>query len=412
MSGVRRLAALPLVVGGCLYQGNPAYDDTGAEVGSVGTSTSTSTTTQPATTQGSVSTEGTTSTTTSDCVGGPADWWDTNWDYRRPVAFDTAGLDGELVDATILVALEPGAPDDSKLAVEGADVRFVGEDGEELAFHFDAYAQEQTKHAWVRVPSVSPGPTQTAWLYYGRPDAADGQDAQGAYDDDTAGVWHLSEPTGLHLDPATGVSCTWLGGGGGTQDAPGRVGRANEFDGAQDAVTCSEDHVGDTEFSTITAWVQLDLVGNNHQRIVSVESTGNPTRGLGLSVRRSDGAIGTRVTGFAYAAAPENMVVAGQWAFIAMRTRKSDTDGFVEVSKDAGPWEMIASGDTGMLGIDANTPLVLGKWPGPGPGTTATGIIDEVTVSMSLRSDDWVRAQYRSALGTMGTLGDEQSRCP
>lgn len=419
--------AATLLGGGCIVV-DPSYLGPHTGSGDVGTTSTRSSgsdvvptdgpsATDPATPLStSDGTESTSDSTSTTGCGDPArGWWDPGWSYRHRLSFDRSEQDEALLDFTVLIVLRQGEFDYSKAAPDGADLRLVDDDGSSaLPYHIERWDPAGDSTLWVRVPTIDAGATDDhIWLYYGNPRAPAARDLAGSWDDAYVGVWHLEESSGAHVDSTIGIGCLWAGGGAGSQDAPGQVAGAVDFDGIEDGIDCGNDQILDSEFHTITAWVRLDLLGDNHQSIVNVESTNNPFRGIGLYVRRMDGAIGKWLgNNYHYARMPENMVQADTWSFLAIRGRRGNPDGYLEVSQDGGPWETIRSGNTNNLELQPGTALLLGKWDGPGANVSTQGTIDEVRISNVARSDDWVRAHYLSSSEQFVSDAGEQPLCP
>jgi biopolymer transport protein ExbB len=312
----------------------------------------------------------------------------------------------------VLVTLDAETFDYAKAEPSGLDLRVIDDDGTTiLPHHIERWDPAGTSQVWVRVERIDAGSAEDhVWLYYGNDAAGDVLDPAGTYDAHHAGVWHLHETSGALVDSANDIACTWLGGGSGRQGAAGRIGGAVALDGNEDVVSCGEDRIPDTTESTITAWVRLSLTGDNHQAIVSVEHFPAPFPGLSLYISRDDGAIGTRIdNGYVYAQDPANLVAVEAWAFVAMRNHRHPTRGYVEVSRDGGAWETLVAGDTNDLRIEPGTALSFGQGAGPNEG--ARGLVDEISISSTVRSDAWIRAQYLSGLGSFVSIASEQS-CP
>lgn len=372
-------------------------------------------TTTPDTTTPDATTPGTTTSGNTGCEDLAGGWWDEGWPYRRRLDFDNSGQPQDLLDFTVLVVLAPASFDYTRAAPDGADLRFVdGDEASVLAHHVERWDPEGESYLWVKVPAIDASSTDDhVWLYYGNPGAPDLQDPAGSWDDAHVGVWHLEESAGAHFDSTVGISCDWQGGGGGSQDAVGRIAGAVDFDGDQNRLDCGINQIEDTTSHTITAWVRLDLLGDDNQQIVTVESTINPFRGIGLAVQRDDGAVGKWLdSGYDYAADPANQVEADVWSFVALRGHRANLGGFVEVSRDGGPWERVIEGNTNGLAIADDTALMIGGWEGLMETRRTQGSIDEVRISNVVRSAEWVRAQYLSDTEQLVTIEGEQPLCP
>jgi hypothetical protein len=339
------------------------------------------------------------------------DCWDASWSERKRLVFDNTAQTEALTDFAVLVTLNAGNIDYSLTQNGGQDLRFVQADGTVLAHEIESWNEAGESVVWVRVPTINGGSSADfVYMHYGNPSAQDAQAVANVWNAEYQGVWHLSEKSGPQVDSAKGSSCTWLGSGG-TQDAVGVIAGANNFDGTEDVIDCGTDNVADNQGNTITAWVNLSLTGNNDQCIVSIENFSAPFPGTSLYVRRTSGALGSyHENFFEYGAQASSIINPNEWSFVSIRSVNA-ADGVVEVSKNGGVWETIASGDTSDLQIPSGTPLTLGKWAGGGPGTSTNGLIDEIRISGVARSDDWIRAQYLSMSNSFVTFFEDEQDC-
>jgi len=129
-------------------------------------------------------------------------WYDTDWQYRRPVTVSNSGTTA-LTDYQILVSLDASFDFDNA-AVGGADVRFTGGDSTTLLpFWIETWDPVgETARIWVSVPSVPTGES-TLYLYYGNPGATAASDGDATFEffDDfespttALGYYSLSEAT-------------------------------------------------------------------------------------------------------------------------------------------------------------------------------------------------------------------------
>jgi hypothetical protein len=97
-------------------------------------------------------------------------WWDEAWTRRRLVTIDTTGLE-TANDIPVFV----GGLDRAQLVTEGgrmdgADLRFVSFDGQELLSHEVGPWTRAVAGAWVRVP-VLEAPVTRFWMYYANANA-------------------------------------------------------------------------------------------------------------------------------------------------------------------------------------------------------------------------------------------------
>lgn len=211
------------------------------------------------------------------CEAGAAPWWDPAWAHRRRIEVGPAAGEA-LVDAVVPVRLGAGFEYGCARA-DGADLRFVGDDGNVMAHELDEWIVGSTSVAWVRIASLDPGGA-AFWLYHGN-EAASAEPAE---------VWSsalgyeavlhlggdLEDARGLHdAKPAVG------------DDGPfyvddGVVGRAVHYEDilvdARAELSGSEaidDAILASESFTIAAWIRATPDVASSSRFRSVVSRGS-----------------------------------------------------------------------------------------------------------------------------------------
>jgi hypothetical protein len=324
--------------------------------------------------------------------GGTIDCWNPDWSRRRRLVFDNSGQAGALTAFPVLVKLDSDNFDYTRTQNAGQDLRFVDRDGALLAHEIERWNEQGASFVWVKVPEID-GSSSSDFVYmlYGNDQAPDAQAKAAVWSEGYQGVWHLKESTGAHVDSAQSISCTWSGGGFGSQNAAGQIGRANSFD--NNNIDCGIDKVTDTAGSTITAWLNPQLAGDSNQTVVSLDSLSGDESGIGLHMSRM-GELGTMHNqGYIYG---NSTIAQNAWTYAAIRATRAASGGSIEVSANGGAWESIASGDTSNLQIVAGTPLTFAESSGSGQAAGYYGRIDEIRISGVARSDDWIRAQYLS----------------
>lgn len=126
------------------------------------------------------------------------DWWNSDWSERRKITLNAPavrGLTEEVKRAPVLVRLHSGVLDFSKVKPDGSDLRFIaGDDKTPLNYHVERFdPSAEIALVWVDVPSVTPGASQSIWLYYGSAAAKPVANPAGTYDGEQSLVQHLSD---------------------------------------------------------------------------------------------------------------------------------------------------------------------------------------------------------------------------
>jgi hypothetical protein len=131
-------------------------------------------------------------------VSAYADWYDSNWQYRKKLTIDYTKVGATLSNFPALVSLSS----DSDLAAgarsDGYDILFTSADGTtKLDHEIESYTSGAgALVAWVRIPSLSNSADTEIYMYYGNAVASDMQNSAGVWDDNYIGVWHMEETSG------------------------------------------------------------------------------------------------------------------------------------------------------------------------------------------------------------------------
>ena len=280
---------------------------------------------------------------------------------------------------------------------------------------------------WVKAPSITPQASNVIYMYYGNANAQDAQDKTAVWSDNYLMVQHLNEKTGLHYDStsnhkdATAYNLAQQG-----ADI-GEIGRADAFDstlGSYLYVTGS----GGLDYSlptrgplTVTAWFKAD--GNNNSTIVShwesfnCGPSWNPSSitcsfGWQLALAQTNNAINL------YLACPNNPTVTvtgaknvkdGNWHCASFVRHDRDYQLFIDGQLEGGGVQsssLTYSGQRFQIGSRYN--LNINGNPSA-PGGYFNGVMDEVRVSSTDRSADWMEASFLSENNQLITVGDEES---
>ncbi len=343
----------------------------------------------------------------------PDAWLDPTWSRRRLLQLDNRGQNSELRNFPILVALDEGRIDFARTTAGGSDLRFVDTaSGLVLPHEIELWQPESGARSivWVRVPLVLAGSNESAiWMYYGNPAATDVQDASTLWQEFEA-VWHLGDTSD---SSASGINGTSLG----ATATPGIIAGAHQFDGVDDRITLGDNTnvLRNATSATLSAFINPNSFPSEEPHIV------------GIGVGANSPSVSSRA---ALAVAPDNTLSVLARADDDEIYSDLNTSGVVEI----GIWsQVVAVIDYEAATLDA---YVDGTLVGRGtadnftrtstsdtPARSSTigseedetedffdGAIDEVRVTTSLRSPDWIRAQYQT-LRDMGfvSYGPEEA---
>jgi hypothetical protein len=334
-----------------------------------------------------------------------AQWWNASWLNRRPITFDNSASAVNLTTFPVLVRLTSAEIDYAKTLAGGADLRFVdADDATELFYEIEQWNVNDTSIVWVRVPQIDAGSTtDSIWMYYNNTGASDNQTPDSVWANNYAGVWHLDEASGTRFD-ATGNnndlsdvntvgSTSYLLGTGGLFD---RV--VGEYLEISDAAQTNLDPTGNLTWS---AWIRTDTTD---QTASVIDKDNGATRGYRIRAPGAGAYVNCTVwdaAGASYGGRSNSQPSLGDWVHVGCVYDGTNVKVYyngVNETSYAGP---VAIGDSpGDFQIGAR-----------GGGQWYHGIIDEVRVSTTDRSDDWMEATFRFMSDTAAapTVGGEQS---
>jgi hypothetical protein len=291
----------------------------------------------------------------------------------------------------VLLAISDGDLAAEALA-NGDDILFTGDDAAtKLDHEIESYAAGNLL-AWVRVPSLSASTTTLVYMYYGNPGASNQENAAGVWDANYVMVQHLDETSGTHYD-STGNANDGTTYNLATQDAPGKIDGADEFNGSGDLIdvgtNTSLDIFGPGQDFSIFLWVRRNTTsvveglfssgssGSNGIFFGSASANEDDLKFLSkdntVAIESTNGAIGDT-----------------EWHLVGMT---ADRDGALQFWVDgvsihteniaglsAENWNRVD--DTYKIGTDRseNSPM--------------DGIIDEVRVSDIVRGIGWIATSF------------------
>ena len=320
---------------------------------------------------------------------GHAAWWNNDWNFRKEITFDLtpagANIPGTSNDVPILIRLHLGNFayfNDTK--PDGSDLRFIASDDKTpLKYHIERYDPvNQIAFVWVRVPRMAGGTnSDKIYLYYGNPKAPAAGDAAGTYDTNQTLVYHLSEmqlplsdstaygnkPSNatIELNPAS------LIGGGGKLSGAGSI----------TVPSSSSLRVTPSQGATFSTWARVGAAQTDAY-VFDMQDKGNELvlaiNGLQLYARlvSAAGTVTVQETG---------TLLADKWHHLAVTIGTGKVTLYVD-GDTAGSAPAQLSEIAGVLTIGSAA----------GAAHAFVGELDEVQVSSTARSADWLRTAARS----------------
>ncbi|MBB6091236.1 biopolymer transport protein ExbB [Povalibacter uvarum] len=314
-------------------------------------------------------------------------WWNDEWNFRKEITLDLtpagANIAGSPAEVPVLVRLHLGnfgyfgdtLPD-------GADLRFVaGDDKTPLKFHVERYdPTNNLAFVWVKVPRLAGGAAEKIYLYYGNPKAPAGSDAPGTYDPSQVLVMHFGGTSPVDATAYANNSSA----SGAEATSASLIGDGVKFTGAG-VVTIPGSaslRLLPDKGVTLSAWVRIEAP----QAEAIVLELAAPGRSLTLGINDAQVFARYQPDGAAVAQAQSAPILAmGQWHHLAVTVSSNRFALFVDgVEVSSSPADIAEIAGTLTLGGTARSTNFL------------TGEIDEVQVSNTVRSAEWLQAAARS----------------
>jgi hypothetical protein len=322
-------------------------------------------------------------------------WWSPEFKVRVRIAIDSPPTDEELRDVPVLVVLEADRVDYGRMAADGRDLRFIGQDGNELEYEIERWDPSGRSFVWVRVPVIASGASTSFWLYHDNPEASE-QDTPDVWSDDYLAVWHLAEDTTagssdtVHRD-ATGRGNDGVQKGNGLAGAEiDAIGGAQAFDGDDDYIEIPQGGLQESGTAlTLLARVYVD--GEPNEFAIALGSGSGGDLQWQLAWQRETNTWAGRVDtessfAFSESSAPAALYT---WYLLAMVYDGTEARLYVDGEPMSTPAPV-----TGNLEPLAG-PLYIGNNPQVG-SAELDGHVDEVRIATVARSPSWLRVQHAS----------------
>lgn len=328
------------------------------------------------------------------------------WSARKKITFNNASSSANLTNFPVLVKLDSTRIDYSKVQDAGEDLRFVdpSDNTTVIAHEIESWNEDGTSYVWVNVTQIDAFSTSDyIYMYYNNPEASDGQNATGVWESNFQAVWHLKEDPavagagGILDSTSNNNDGTDTGGMAAADQVTGTINGSLNFDPSGEYINVTDSASLDTLSSNITvsAWINGDAFTGSYRRVIARNST--PTQRWYIE---NDGATPGRLLYFGGATGTTSTqtLQAGKWYYVTMTVNSSNETLYINGIRDSqgvGNATIATDGDIG-IGADAD-------------GTTSwDGKIDEVRLSNTVRSADWIEAEYLTMSDQMNSFSQEQ----
>jgi hypothetical protein len=331
-------------------------------------------------------------------------WWNASWLNRKKISFNNSAASGNLTDFPVLVSLNSGSIDYSKIQNSGQDIRFIDSDGTQLSYEIEKWDESGTSLVWVKVPQIDAASvTDYIWMYYNNSGASDGQGSTGVWDSNYKAIYHLGN--GTILSAADSTINAKNGTIGNATAAAGQIDGGGSFNGTNAYVSLPTIASSNNTAYTWSAWVKG--AAQSDRRIYAEDSTssGNPFVGIGSgSSNTSKARIFIRNDNNTTALNVEStgVVFDNTWHHLVWVDNNGSYKFYIDGVQDA------TSGTYTKVSKTFNQAEIGRHNAGNSPGSFFGGTIDQVEVSSVARNTDWILAEYKNGLATFSTYGAEE----
>ena len=282
----------------------------------------------------------------------------------------------------------------------GLDIYFEDDQGTALAFERESYdSGSGALVAWVRMGLT--GADQVFYIYYDDDDLTEKSNPAGVWTNGYENVWHLTQDPGPggagNILDSTGTSHATAHSSMTSNDlvdAP--IGKGIDFDGSNDRLSYTNRFAG-SGASTISAWVNQPNDGDNN----SVISFGTPGSNQVRYLFSTHDSTSTIRVGFnPNAVNTDDGIESLGWKLVTWVWNSGNTEVFLDGASVYGPVSHTGantSGTGGRLGANVLDNVFL------------DGILDEVHLSTTVRSAEWIATEYNNQRpgSTFLTVGPE-----
>ncbi len=306
--------------------------------------------------------------------------WLTGWAHRKAITISHTNVGSDLSNFPLLVKFTADADLASALST-GNDIRFTDSGGRSTLYYekeswSGGCGASATGNFWVNVPTVSSSADTTIYVYYGNSGAADGAAPTSVWDSNYKGVWHLNDPT----NPLDSTSNDNDGTNNGVTATAGQVGGAGSFNSSYiNLGSPSSLHIANGVFE---AWIKTSNTADAWQDVLDWSGA------YGLWVKAGQFKV------YDWAGVGEissgGSVADNQWHHIAFAKNLNVVNGsFFYIDGVQVGSGVTYSSDTYYRG------LKFGVEAG-GNGEPFIGLMDDVKISSTARTADWIKFEYHN----------------
>jgi len=336
--------------------------------------------------------------------------WYPGWLYRKEITIDHSLVAADLSNFPVFIHRDSDSDLVSHAQSSGNDILFTGQSGAKLSHEIESYDGSTGKlDAWVNVPSLSGTVDTVLYMYYGNANCGSQEDAEKVWDDDYAMVHHLDETSGTHYDstyndndgsPVNNVD----------QSASGKIDGADGFYGIDSYVRASDANSLDlTAEGTLEAWIKMDSVKTYGGIIHKGDQANWNDEAYSLQFWTSGKACLFLMGSGSYRLDTVEILSTDVWYHVVGMWNANGmyiyVNGAMDNSKEG---TYLVRSTSGGVNIGAQ---LMEYYSSSWKNFPFDGVIDEIRISSSDRSDGWIETSYNTVANpdTFLSVGSEQT---
>jgi hypothetical protein len=344
----------------------------------------------------------------------PSNWYNDGiggkWQYRELISISQGMTTANLNNFPVLIKItDSGNSVFTKAKTNGDDIVFTNSSGLKLDHEIEKFDPEtRNLVAWVKLDLSSSG--NAIYMYYGNEDInlPSQQNKEGVWDSNYVMVQHLSETSGQHSDSTSYNNDSCVKDQSGTCISSGvnvtkqgfveientqmkaKIGGADEFDAFDDYINIPGggpiDIAGNGSY-TLSAWIYARGPGEEPEEEGGIINKGYKLLSDAPNCENSNkGDITIRGSGDDFCGTA-NDITPYEWDYVVyVYDSAIPKKGYIYINSNldaSQAWDRVDSN---------STDLRIGEWA----GRTFDGFIDEVRISNTARSPEWIQAEYNN----------------
>jgi hypothetical protein len=322
-----------------------------------------------------------------------------DWDYNTRIYIDTSSSGADISEDVekfpVLVELNEENFNFERANSDGNDIRFSDSSGISLKYEIESWNKDKKEaNIWVLVPYINgSNNSQFIRMYWGNIDAKSESNGEAVFDkeENYQGVWHLNEEgnstlngykdSSINSNDLTGISMD------SSSDVEGKISNAQKFDGSKDYINgANDDSLKIKGDMTISFWMNTDSMSKDWVRLVG---KGNSTkRNYGVWLNRSNKKILFQQYGSS-----------GNMSFYSNSATSTDKWHYVSTTIENNIAKIYIDGKLDSTNKRKGSPYTSDdtfSLAYAGFHTYYNGILDEVRIMDSGKSDSWIKMEYEN----------------